>query len=184
MSGIIFRGKPLSSVRFKIPPQGNFGTVLRTFNNLEYPVRHVSAEQINFAILELLSNSLRAHREKAVEDPILVEMYTNDERFLVRIIDRGGGFDPARLPYDFEQDVESINLMSEAFIQYRESYENSRFGMGFIATRRVFPGFKLYFYNKHMKPCRWPDRHLVGTVVELNIPFEGPGMAQLEEVAS
>jgi len=180
----MFRGKPLSSVRFKIPPAGSFGTVLRTFNNLEYPVRNISFEQINFAILELLSNSLRAHREKAVEEPVLIEMYTNAERFLVRIIDRGGGFDPAKLPYQFDQDVESINLMSEAFTKYRETYDNSRFGMGFIATRRVFPGFKLYFYNKNLKPCQWPDKQLVGTIVELNIPFENPGQAELEEVAS
>jgi len=172
VGAIGFRGRTLNSLRFRVPPNGNFGVVLRTINELAYPPTAVPAEQINFAVLELVSNSLRAHREKAVADPVLVEISGADSQLLIRIIDRGGGFDLSRLPYRFDEDVSHIDLMSENFVAYRASYDNSRFGMGLVATRRVFPGFRLYFVDQAMQPCRWPSKFIVGTVVELPIPLE------------
>lgn len=179
-----FRGKTLNSVRFRIPPDGNFGEVLSTFNQLQYPHTGVASEQITFAILELLSNSLRAHRDRAVNQPVLVELYVAQRGLLVKIIDRGGGFDPQALPYDLMADVHRVNLMSAAFEEYRRRFDNSRFGMGLIATRKVFPGFKLYFVDDSMQTQSWPSAGIVGTVVELHIPIQSAAVFRSREHAS
>ncbi|MBU0935785.1 MAG: ATP-binding protein [Spirochaetes bacterium] len=177
MSTLQFQGKNLTSLKMKIPVDGNFGKVLKTFNELGYPAAPVDAERINFAVLELVSNSLRAHREKNIADPVLVELNCTPDSLHITIRDSGRGFDPSVLPYNIDEDVNNIDLMSSRFAAYREQYQNSRFGMGFIATRRIFPHFKLYFIDTGLQPCEWPDQNLHGTVVELALPFN-PGLAE------
>ncbi len=170
-----FREENSKKLRFKVPAQGNFAEVLKAFNDIKYPPTGVADEQLTFVILELLSNAMRAHREKDVREPIIAEMVSTGEQLLIIISDRGGGFDPARLPYKIEQDVTSIDIMSDAFVKYREEYSNSRFGMGLVATRKVFPLFKLAFIDESANEHAWPSDKIVGTMITLGIPLLGQG---------
>jgi len=166
-----FRDESSKKLRFKVPAQGNFAEVLRAFNDIKYPPTGVADEQLTFVIMELLSNAMRAHRENGMLEPIITEMISTGEQLLIIISDRGGGFDPARLPYKIEQDVACIDIMSDSFVRYREQHSNSRFGMGLVATRKVFPLFKLAFVDEDSNEHAWPSDKIVGTMITLGIPL-------------
>lgn len=70
--------------------------------------------------MELVSNSLRAHREKAVKEKIVLRIQGEKGRTLVRLRDLGGGFDISKLPYDITQPVNEIDTISDAFEAYRQ----------------------------------------------------------------
>ena len=52
-----------SDVRIRIHPRTDFREILKTLNALRFPRQVKNQEDIKYAILELISNSQRAHRE-------------------------------------------------------------------------------------------------------------------------
>ncbi len=166
-----FRNETSKKLRFKVPAQGNFAEVLNAFSDIKFPPTGVADGQITFVILELLSNAMRAHREIGMMEPIIAEMTSTNGLVRITISDKGGGFDPATLPYKIEQEVTSIDIMSDSFTKYREQYDNARFGMGLVATRKVFPLFKLAFIDEKAEEHAWPSEKIVGTMVTLGIPL-------------
>jgi anti-sigma regulatory factor (Ser/Thr protein kinase) len=171
VAAIIFRDVQKTALRFLIEPNTPFQRILEIFSELRYPDSEIADEQINFAILELVSNSLRAHQEKRSAESIVVEFRCVDKALRVAIQDTGGGFDPSDLPYSFDEPVSSMNMMSPAFQAYRERHANQRFGMGLVAVRRVFPRFSLVFIDKEMNSIDWPSEVIVGTRIDLELPL-------------
>ncbi len=123
--GILYDGEERKSVRIMVRPRCEFPAVLAIFNAMRFPDTGVPDEQISFAILELVSNSMRAHVERGSEDSIVIRLWIKGHLFMATVSDRGGGFDPARLPYSFDAPVASLNVMAPEFIAYRERYDNS-----------------------------------------------------------
>jgi hypothetical protein len=172
MAGIRYEGAEHRSANILVRPNCEFPTLLGTFNAIRYPDTGVSDEQISFAILELVSNSLRAHRERGKDESVAVRVWIEGALMMVSVSDRGGGFDPSRLPYGLDEPVESLDLMAPGFIAYRERYDNARFGMGLVAVRKIFPVFSLKFVDPSGADLPWPSPGIEGTIIVLGLPLK------------
>ena len=169
---MLFRGEKKLALRFLIEVNSPFPEIHKTFTELRYTEDGGADEQIAFALLELVSNSIRAHEEKGIREPVVVELRSTDHRLTVLVLDRGGGFDVSLLPYSLDEPVPPMDLLSSRFIEYRERYDNKRFGMGLIAVRRVFPEFSLYFVDEERNRVQWPSPRITGTAIDLKLPLE------------
>jgi len=166
-----FRGTWAGIITVKVLASNSFASILRTFSDIRYPACRVDDERITFAVLEMVSNSVRAHREAGVDAPVVVRLRARGGRLHAVVMDRGGGFDPSRLPYDLGDPPDVIDMTSPAFAAYRDRYDGARFGMGLVAARRVFPEFSLNFVDDQRRRRRWPDPGIVGTVVSMAMPL-------------
>ncbi len=179
MSNIVFRDAQKTAIRFLIMPRTPFQEILKSFAEIRYPDSEIPDEQITFAILELVSNSIRAHQERNTNESVIVEFHCDEDTLKVCIQDSGGGFDPTGLPYSFDDPVNSLDMMSPAFISYRERHDFQRFGMGLVAVRKVFPRFRLAFIDGDMKSVNWPSEVIVGTRIDLELPLGASGLEEL-----
>lgn len=129
-------------------------------------------ENGRYALLELLNNSLRAHRTHAVAEKIHVKIVADDDAMRITISDRGRGFDLASLPYDMETPVDEIDTDGVAFQEYREAAQYTRFGMGLLTARRVFSDFVLVFVDAEDGPVEFSSGNVVGTRISLAIGWK------------
>ena len=138
-------------------------------NNIHLPdYEGIDHDNIKYAVMELLNNSLRAHREKRVNKAIITTLNTFNSHLTINIKDYGGGFDPGKLPYDLEKDHREINPQSSCFIEYREKYNYMRFGMGLLLARRTFTCFDLSFFDNYGKQIKWESGEAAGTIIRLS----------------
>jgi anti-sigma regulatory factor (Ser/Thr protein kinase) len=162
------------SVRLAVSPKADFRQIIHTFDAIEMPRTRVSVENIRFAILELVNNSLRAHREKGEERDILVSLAVAAGRFSVAVRDFGGGFDPRRLPYDLDADPAGLDLHSAPFEEYQKRNGYKRFGMGIIVARKTFDSFHLQFLDERDMPSPFVLGRIVGTLISLGLATAQP----------
>ncbi len=155
-----YNKKKYRQIRFSFSGKVPFEKVLTALNRIDFNGCIQNDEQAVYAVLELVSNSLRAHREKEVQEKIVLRIKSEEDHVCFRLKDRGGGFDISGLPYDIHSPVEDINATSEEFEAYREQHNYRRFGMGLLLARKVFPGFRLSFEEE--------DGKVAGTVVDLS----------------
>jgi len=132
----------------------------------------VSDEHIRFAILELLNNSIRAHREKNEPRDILIDLTVADGLLVVAIRDFGGVFDTKRLPYDLNEDPRRLDLHSPAFQQYQEKNGYKRFGMGIYVAKKTFDELRLVFLDDHDRPMAFRPGSTVGTLITMTVSME------------
>lgn len=167
MGPFIYQGRTSRRVRIDIAPRTEFRRILRTFEDLELPECGLSRENIMFAVLELINNSLRAHRERQVPRPITVLFLARHDSLAIRIRDYGGGFDPRALPWSLEEDHHRVDIQSAAFQEYRRQHGYLRFGMGLLIARRTFPCFELVFVDDQDRPLPWTPGRVAGTLILL-----------------
>lgn len=137
-------------------------------NNIHLPDYSIDHDNIKYAVMELLNNSLRAHREKKVNKAIITTFNTCNSHLLINIKDYGGGFDPRKLPYDLGEDHQEINSQSSFFIEYREKNNYLRFGMGLLLAKRTFTNFDLGFFDNYEKQVNWESGEVAGTIIRLS----------------
>jgi anti-sigma regulatory factor (Ser/Thr protein kinase) len=190
-SYILYRAQKLTSLLLTFSPQEEFRDIVDNFAEIGYPSLPVNPELVSFAILELVSNSIRAHREKGVAEPVCVGLRTESGRFLATVQDAGRGFDPSLLPYDLDSRPEEVDVMSDEFSSYRQRHAGSRFGMGIYVAKKTFRDFRLGFVDASSQPCPWFSGKVKGTVIELGLPLvasptdgEGEEIAELETVGN
>ncbi len=105
MKRIVYNRTSSSTVRINITPTVEFREILKVLNNIYLPdYDGIDHDNIKYAVMELLNNSLRAHREKRVNKTIITTFNTFNSHLTINIKDYGGGFDPGKLPYDLEKD--------------------------------------------------------------------------------
>jgi anti-sigma regulatory factor (Ser/Thr protein kinase) len=177
-------GKQSRTIRLKISPQADFREVIRTLESILIPPFRVSDEHIRFAILELLNNSIRAHREKNEPREILVDLTVADGLLVVAIRDFGGGFDTKRLPYDLNEDPRSLDLHSSSFQEYQEKNGYKRFGMGIYVARKTFDEFRLVFFDERDRPIRYTPGATVGTLITLTVSMDAVESPSAQEGAA
>jgi anti-sigma regulatory factor (Ser/Thr protein kinase) len=170
-SYIVFRSRSVKSLSLSFSPAAEFRSVVDTFGEIEYPRLPVNSDLVSFALLELVSNSIRAHREQRVTEPVAVTLNAAGEEFHVVVLDSGRGFDPSRLPYDLAAPVTDVDIMGDAFAAYRDVHGGSRFGMGLYVAKKTFPRFSLEFVDAHEQPCPWFSGAIKGTRIELGLPL-------------
>ncbi len=172
MRHIVFQGRKYKRIIMNISGDAPFHEILKKVNGLTIPESPHDDEHTRYAILELINNSLRAHREKGIKDKILTELKVEDEILNIRITDKGGGFDISDLPYDMDESVEDIDTNSSSFQIYREENQYKKFGMGLIVARRLFPVFKVSFYDEKDEEVSYSPEKVVGTRVDMGIRWK------------
>jgi anti-sigma regulatory factor (Ser/Thr protein kinase) len=170
-------GKHSRTIRLKVDPNADFRQVIQTLESIMMPPSRVSGEHIRFAVLELLNNSIRAHREKGEPRDILIDLTAAAGDLVIAIRDFGGGFDTKRLPYDLDQDPAQLDLHSPAFAAYQEKNGYKRFGMGIYVARKTFDSFRLVFFDERDQPKPWSPGATVGTLITLSVSMLPAGSA-------
>lgn len=166
---ITYRGKACRQLRLTIDPRSEFRDVLRIIEEVDLAGDGLNPVNMKYALLELINNSLRAHREKKVDKPITVTFIAGDGSLGVDILDHGRGFDPASLPYRLEDDHSAVDPRSEPFLRYQERHGHQRFAMGLLVARRTFPRFELLFIDPDEQPVTWGSGPVDGTLIRLGI---------------
>ena len=162
-------GRQSRTIRLSVNPDADFRDVIQTLESITLPPVTVNQEHVRFAVLELLNNSIRAHRERGETRDILLDLTMSDGRLTVSIRDFGGGFDPARLPYDLQADASSLDLHSTSFEDYQRRNGFKRFGMGIYVAKKTFEEFRLVFLDSRDRPMPWVPGQTVGTLITLSV---------------
>lgn len=168
MKNIVYSRMSSRKVCINISPTVEFREILKVLNNIQLPDYDINHDNIKYAVMELLNNSLRAHREKKEEKAIVTTFSTLNSNLTINIKDYGGGFDPRKLPYDLEKNHREINPQSSSFLEYREKNNYLRFGMGLLLARRTFSRFDLSFFDDHEKKVKWESGNIAGTIIILS----------------
>jgi anti-sigma regulatory factor (Ser/Thr protein kinase) len=162
-------GRQSRTVRVTVSPAADFRDVIHTIDAIVFPPVHINPEHLRFAVLELLNNSVRAHREKGEARSISVDLTAADGGMVVAIRDFGGGFDPRRLPYDLDADPSTLDLHSAAFDDYQKRNGYKRFGMGIYVAKKTFDEFRLVFLDAQDRQTPWLPGVCVGTLITLTV---------------
>ena len=168
VESLALRSRRCRQLRLNIHPSAEYRKVLDILNNLDLPASVGNPENVKFAVLELISNSLRAHRERRVEERVHTVLRFEDGHLTVTIRDFGGGFDPSSLPYDLEGDAQAVDLNGPTFQEYQKRNSFQRFGMGLLVARRVFPSFSLVFLDIAGRQVRWGEGAVSGTFIRMS----------------
>ena len=172
---MIFREKKYKRVKLSIKPDIEFKKVLETLDDLRLPDTDTKPQNIKYAVLEMINNSLRAHRENRIPDPLSVTFEHSVSLLAIEIRDRGPGFNPDKLPYSLTDDPDSVDMKSEAFNQYREKNNYLRFGMGLHVVRKTFSSFELLFLDEEDRPIPWSEGKVRGTLIKVKIEGKNNG---------
>ena len=164
---IQYEKKRYKKLSFRIFPSTDFQQILSKLNNVSFSHSSLTPEQIIYAVLELINNSLRAHREKEHDLPIYLRFAVEENGYEVYMQDWGGGFDVSNLPYDLNEDTEHINIHDENFEQYRLEHNHQRFGLGLFLAKKTFTHFNLYFIDEDGMETTWESGNTAGTVIHL-----------------
>jgi anti-sigma regulatory factor (Ser/Thr protein kinase) len=168
LESLALRSRRCRQLRLNIHPTAEYRKVLDILNSLDLPASVGNPENVKFAVLELISNSLRAHRERQVREPVHTVLRYEDGHLTVTIRDFGGGFDPYSLPYDLEGDVQAVDLNGSRFQEYQRRNNFQRFGMGLLVARRVFPSFSLAFLDAEGREVGWGEGAVSGTLIRMS----------------
>jgi anti-sigma regulatory factor (Ser/Thr protein kinase) len=175
---IQYRNTLCRSLKINVSPASPFQHILAALNAIRYNGVALTTEQINYAVLELLNNSLRAHRSRGIKEPITLRFTMKPNGLHVSIKDRGGGFDPSTLPYDLTEDPERIDVHHPAFEAYRQHHNYARFGLGIYLAKKTFPRFTLSFIDHRGELREEHGEEIVGTVIELSTASRDGGDAR------
>lgn len=178
-----YRDSKSQELTLRFAPGQEFRQVVDAVRSVKLPPLPLNAELAAFSVLELLSNSIRAHRERGVGEEVEVRYSIADNRLSIEILDAGRGFDPGRLPYCLDGSPDTVDLRSESFAEYRMRHGNGRFGMGLLAARKTFPAFDLTFVDRDQCPCPWYSGMVRGTRIVLSAPVASEAWSEdLEEL--
>ena len=166
-------GTECRRIRLSVSPDADFRSVLHALDSIEVPLPPLSYENVRFAILELVRNSISAHRDANEQRDILVELSCIRGTFGVTVRDFGGGFDPRKLPYRLEASPSSLDLTSRNFVEYRNRNGQRKFGIGISIAKKTFDRFRLEFLDKRDMPVPWIEGRIMGTRVTAEIFLEG-----------
>jgi anti-sigma regulatory factor (Ser/Thr protein kinase) len=167
MRYIEYQTKQCKTLRLRISPFADFHDIFHTLQVVRFPDLRANSSHIIYAILELVNNSLRAHREQENKQRIIVEFSVIRGNLIIRIEDRGGGFNPKNLPYDLSDDSSQIEINGPQFHEYREKNGYLRFGMGLYIAKRTFPSFDLHFVDDKGNKVPWNQDKVSGTRIIL-----------------
>jgi signal transduction histidine kinase len=168
---IHFRSKRCKHLQLSIGNATHFRDIVGLFNDISLPESPIDDNLIRVSLLEVVSNSLRAHREHGILDPIFVEIIGFNRVVTIRVEDKGRGFIPPRLPYSLTDRIEDIDLMSVPFKRYREKHKNQRFGMGLYIARKTFHRFDLDFIDRVGQVVPWFSGRVAGTRIVVEIDY-------------
>lgn len=162
-------GNKYKSVLLKISKTTDFSRILDELHQLLFAgIDKKNLENIRYSLLELVNNSIRAHKEKNEDRDILLRIKLSEDEVIITLKDWGGGFDINILPYDINQELNEIDINNQDFLNYREKYGYHRFGMGLFISKKTFNHFKLRFVgHKGEIQEAFEADNTAGTLIEL-----------------
>lgn len=164
---VYFRTKPYRNLIIKIHPLAEFQRILEALNAVQFPFVNTKDEHISYAVLELVNNSIRAHRQHNEHLPILLSFHALDKGIRVKIQDRGRGFDIKGLPFPLNNSIENVDFSGDMFLKYRIEHDFKRFGMGICIVRQTFDQFAIRFYDGNHNEIEGTSDLCVGTIMEM-----------------
>jgi len=169
MGYIKHNGKKYKSILLRIDRNTDFSVILKEFHNIYFfGIDEKKLENIRYSLLELVNNSIRAHKEKEENGDIQLRFRMTPEELIISLEDKGGGFDKKNLPYDLDQEVKDIDINNQDFLEYREKHGYHRFGMGLLITKRTFDAFILKFTDAQgVRMDDYDKDRSAGTYIEL-----------------
>ena len=172
MGYIKYKEKKYKSATIKLSRDSDFNALLKEFNRLFFSGIGNKIEHIQYAVLELVNNSIRAHKEQNTSEYIILNFHMETDALTIRIKDAGGGFDTSTLPYDIHNDVNDIDMNNHSFQEYRERHGYNRFGMGLLVTKRTFHEFLISFYDEEGEKESWSEGTTIGTIITMRSRFD------------
>lgn len=171
MSPLYFRTKERRRLHINIATDTHFSEILKVFEEIFLKNLAVNYKEIEYALLELISNAMRAQKNHNPQGKIEIIFNYTKKKFLAIIIkDRAGGFDMSGLPYSPNQDINEIDIQGPAFREYQKKHQYKRFGMGLIIAKRTFPSFHISFQNEDCYNLEWCPGKTIGTRIIVRIP--------------
>lgn len=171
---LFFKDTRFKVIKLTIHPHTDMRVVLDTVDSIRFPDFGVSDNNIRYAILELLNNSLRAHREKGTNRRISVLFRFHDKWFRISVRDFGGGFDVQKLPYPIHAKPSKVDPNSKELIQYRKTNHYLKFGLGLYLVKKTFHKIRITFFDEHGLPGNWRGGKTVGTLINLELGARSP----------
>jgi len=156
-----------NALKFSFAHDIEIRDMLAIIRKLHFPKTGRTDEQLSIALVELITNSLRAQAERHVQEPVMLDIRSDALHLMAKVADHGGGFDPASLPFDLAKPVEDIDPTAKPFGEYRRLHGYTRFGMGLILVRKTFQSFHLRFVDRLGRELAWPSPEIIGTVISL-----------------
>lgn len=167
MNHIAYQGRKYKHIIMNIDGNTSLHSIRERVKGLGFPFIPLDDEHVRYALLELLGNSMRAHQENGTREKITMEFKIQAEKLTITVIDRGGGFDVSTLPYNWNGPIDEIDTDSEKFQEYRKFSQYKRFGMGLLSVRRLFPLFRMSFYDNYGRDVPYSSGTAAGTRVEI-----------------
>ena len=172
---IMFNDKQYKQISFKFNLETDFREIIKTLDHLVLPNDEPEARNIKNGLLELVNNSLRAHREKKIDESILITFECVNSSLIMMIKDYGRGFDPDKLPYSLNNNIKEIDINSEEFKNYQEENNYLRFGMGLYLVKKIFNKINVTFHNENGNIVPWDKEKVSGTTITAAIKVESNG---------
>ncbi len=159
---------------FNISEKAPLNAILKCINLVDSGISRELQEHIYYSTMELVNNSLRAHRERGRrEKPVRLKVSAGENSLRIEILDFGGGFDLRELPYDYSLPPDRVDLESPSFQRYRERYDYRRFGMGLLTARQLASDFSLRFHRDGDLTDRFREGETDGTIITMGIDWNG-----------
>ncbi len=177
-----YRDKTYKRITIKIKPQMKFKNILDTLEEIILPEMGGKQQNLKYAVLEMVNNSIRVHRENKINKPICINLDHAISTLTIEVRDSGPGFDPGSLPYSLEDDPKDIDVKSQTFLEYRERNNYLRFGMGLYVVRKTFPLFELTFLDEEGRTIPFAPGQVHGTSITVGIKNEENGAQEREEI--
>lgn len=167
MRTLIFDSCEGGTLKLAFPYDIDMRDMLSLFRKIHFPEIGKSDEQLSIALIELITNSLRAQSERGVKEPVILDILSDRQCLTAKVSDHGGGFDTAALPFALDEPITAIDPTTDAFVEYRNRYGFTRFGMGLVLVRRTFQSFSLRFIDLLGHERTWPSPDIIGTEISL-----------------
>jgi len=177
-----YRDKTYKRITIKIKPRMQFKKILDTLEEIMLPEMGSKQQNLKYAVLEMVNNSIRAHRENKINEPICINLNHAISALTIEVRDSGPGFDPGSLPYSLEDDPTDIDVKSKTFLEYRERNNYLRFGMGLYVVRKTFPVFELNFLDEEGHAIPFTPGQVHGTSITVGIKKKENGAEEREKI--
>lgn len=177
-----YRNKTYKHITIKIKPQMQFKQILDTLEEIMLPEMGSKQQNLKYAVLEMVNNSIRVHRENKINEPICINLDHAISALTIEVRDSGPGFDPGSLPYSLNDDPEDIDVKSETFLEYRERNNYLRFGIGLYVVRKTFPVFELSFLDEEGRTIPFAPGQVHGTSITVGIKKEENGAEERKKI--
>lgn len=172
---ISYYDKKYKQISFKFDLETDFRQIIKTLDHLILPNKESESQNIKNGLLELINNSLRAHRENKIDKSIIITFECINSSLKMYIKDHGKGFDPEKLPYPIEKNINEIDINSDKFKEYQQNNNYLRFGMGLYLVKKIFNKMEILFHDEEGKVVPWDENKVSGTTITATIKVKSNG---------